>query len=77
MNLIWNEHVENRARLTGEDLRPFLGKHVAWNLEGTAIVASGDDERAVFLAVEAAGLNPEEVVFAYVPEPNEVMVGGF
>lgn len=65
-----NEHHQNRARLSEEQLRPYYGKEVAWNLDGTQIVASGDDFDQVFQAVLDAGLDPEHVVFAEVDPPE-------
>jgi hypothetical protein len=38
--------------------------------------ASAGDDGDVFQAVVAAGYDPEQVVFSYVPHPDEVMVGG-
>ena len=67
---------ENCERWTEEQLRPYHGKEVAWNLEGTQIVASADNDGDVFQAVLDAGYDPEQVVFSYVPYPDEVMFGG-
>ena len=71
-----NEHRQNRERWTEEQLRPYYGKEVAWNLEGTQIVASADNDGDLFQAVLDAGADPEQVVFSYVPYPDEVMLGG-
>ena len=71
-----NEHRKNRERWTAEQLRPYHGKQVAWSLEGTRIVASGDDPSAVCAAVQNSGLTSDEVVLAYVPFPDEVVLGG-
>jgi hypothetical protein len=43
-----NEHHKNREQWSEERLRPYLGREVAWNLEGTQIVASGTDFAEVF-----------------------------
>ena len=75
MNGNVEQHYQNRERLTEEDLRPFHGKHVAWSMDGTKIVAKGDDFGAVFQAVVVAGLDTEQVVFAYVPAPDELFLG--
>jgi hypothetical protein len=74
MNL--NEHFENRNRFPPEELAKYFGKHVAWNLDGTRIIASGEDDAEVYAAVKAAGYNPEQVVGSYVPFPDEVIIGG-
>src|SRR4051794_32301804 len=34
---------ENTSKFTLDQLAPFEGKHVAWSLDGTRILASGDD----------------------------------
>jgi 23S rRNA (cytosine1962-C5)-methyltransferase len=40
------------------------------------IIASGDDPRQVCAAVQQAGLKSDEVVLAYVPFPDEIVLGG-
>jgi len=72
----WDQHVENRNRLPPEKLKPFFGKYVAWSMDGTRVVASGDDDLQVFQAVQSAGLRPEDLVFSYVPFPDEIVLGG-
>jgi hypothetical protein len=72
----WNQHVENRFAFPEEELQKYYGKHVAWNLDGTQIVASGGDDLEVFNAVRAAGNPTDQVVFSYVPFPDEVLIGG-
>jgi Family of unknown function (DUF5678) len=59
-----------------ELLKKYHGKYVAWNREGTRIVATGDDDLQAFNAALAAGYDPGQVVFSYVPFPDEVIVGG-
>jgi len=71
-----NEHYENRSKVPSEVLAKYVGRHVAWNREGTQIVASGDDDGEVFAAVKAAGIPTDQVVFSYVPQPDEVWFGG-
>jgi hypothetical protein len=43
MSFIPSEHQQNRQRLTPEQLRPYHGKQVAWSLDGSRIVAAGDN----------------------------------
>ncbi len=74
--MIWEEHIKNRNAVPPEELAKYHGKHVAWDLEGKRIVASGDDDLAVVQAVTAAGHDLEQVVLSYVPFPDEVMLGG-
>ena len=72
----WNQHVENRSAFPEEELKKYYGKHVAWNLDGTQIVASGIDDLDVFNVVGAAGYSTDQVVFSYVPYPDDVLIGG-
>ncbi len=57
---------ENRLRFPLEKLIAYEGFHVAWNLEGTEIVAVGNSMEEVGNKVEAAGLPPNRVVFDYI-----------
>jgi hypothetical protein len=72
----WDEHMENRNKVREELLRPYFGKHVAWSADGTRIVASGRDDLEVFKAAMAAGFDTNQVVFSYLPLPDEVILGG-
>ena len=69
-----HEHHRNRVRLSDDELRPSTGQ--TRGLEGTAIVASGADDREVFLAVQQAGYDPEQVVYLSVDPPNVALIGG-
>lgn len=75
--MITKDHYENRARFPEEELAKYYGKHVAWNADGTRIVASGNDDGEVITIADAAGYKREEVVFSYVPFPDEVILGRF
>ena len=57
-------HIQNRNRLPPEKLSPFAGLHVAFNIEGTEIVAHGTDHLAVEEMLRAKGIDPAEVVFS-------------
>jgi hypothetical protein len=72
----WEQHVKNREALPAEELAKYYGRQVAWNREGTAVVASGDDEQEVFEAARAAGYSLDQLVFSYVPHPSEICLGG-
>ena len=61
---------ENRVRFPLEKLIPYEGFHVAWNLEGTEIVAFGKSMEEVDNKVIAAGLPPNRVVFDYIDGPG-------
>jgi hypothetical protein len=75
MKLVPEEHYRNREQFPATELAKYYGKEVAWSLDGLQIVASGDDPLQVCAAVKKAGLNSEEVVLAYVPFPDEAILG--
>ncbi|HJT75953.1 MAG TPA: hypothetical protein VJ739_02030 [Gemmataceae bacterium] len=59
---------ENRYKFPPEELIPYAGKHIAWNLEGTRILASGDSPDAVDEKLAAMGIHFSQVVHDYVDE---------
>jgi hypothetical protein len=71
-----DEHYRNREAVPLAELEPYYGKHVAWNMDGTKIVASGADDGEVIQAVLHAGLDPGQVVISYIYGPDEVEMGG-
>ena len=52
----------NRRDFPPERLRTFSGQYIAWNLEGTAIVASAPDEPALHDKLVELGIDPGQVV---------------
>lgn len=53
-----------------EKLLPWAGKHIAWNWEGTAILAGADTFDELADQLNRAGVNTSRVVFDYVDEPG-------
>src|SRR5436190_7291630 len=53
--LIPDEHYHNREQFPAAELAKYYGKEVAWSLDGSRIVASGDDPPQVCAAVKDAG----------------------
>jgi hypothetical protein len=76
LHMTLDEHYRNREALPEAELAPYYGKHVAWNMEGTKIVASGGDDGEVIEAVQRAGLDLGQVVISYIYGPDEVEMGG-
>lgn len=74
--MTWDEHFKNREALPEEELAKYYGRHVAWSSDGTCIVASGTDDLQVWESAKAAGFDPQQLVFSYVPFPDEVILGG-
>ena len=57
----------NRDRHTTDDLRPYAGQWVAWNFEGTKIVAHDEDVDVVVRQVREMGLGLSRVVMEHLP----------
>jgi hypothetical protein len=69
--LDFTTHHKNRRAFPPEKLLRYAGKHVAWNWEGTRILASGKTIARVFDQLEAAGIDCGQVVFSYVDSGDE------
>jgi hypothetical protein len=61
---------ENRSKFPLEELAKYAGKHIAFSLDGTRILASGDSIEEVEEQLIAAGINPSQVVGSYVDPPD-------
>jgi hypothetical protein len=66
---------KNHRAFPIEELWKHIGKHIAWNRDGTQIVADGATLGEVISKVEALGLKGMQVVFDYVDDPNVSSVG--
>jgi hypothetical protein len=62
----------NQRNIQPEYLEPFRGKQVAWSFDGTRIVASGDTDEDVSAELARLGIDPERVVFSYVPREDDI-----
>jgi hypothetical protein len=60
------QFLKNRAHFPPEELRPYAGSYVAWNLEGTRILASACDEPTLHERLLALGIDPARVVGSYI-----------
>lgn len=67
---------KNRQQFPPEELARYAGKYVAWDPDGKHILASNEDELQLANAVLAAGHNSAEVLIAFVPAEDEVLLGG-
>ncbi len=59
---------ENRWKVPWEYLQPYVGLHVAWDLEGTRILASGKTRSEVYQALENQGIHLGQVVYNYIDD---------
>jgi len=67
---------KNRQKFPPEELARYAGKYVAWSPDGTHILACNEDELQLANAVRTAGHNSAEVLIAFVPAEDEVLLGG-
>ena len=67
---------KNRQEFPVEELARYAGKYVAWSPDGTHILASNEDELQLANAVQAPGHNSAEVLIAFVPSEDDVLLGG-
>jgi hypothetical protein len=62
---------ENLNKIPFEELLPHAGRRVAWSMDGTRVLASGHDDAELLQALAALGIQPDEVVWGYVPGEDE------
>ena len=60
--------VENREKFPWDELKQYAGQQIAWSWDATKILAFGCDHEEVFRKLDAAGIDPSEVVFDYVDD---------
>ena len=48
----------------------YVGKHVAWSMDGNTILASGCDMEAVCRELDRLGIATDRVVFDYIDDPD-------
>lgn len=65
-----SHYEENRSRFPLDELAKHWGKHVAFSLDGTRIVASGATEEELESTLQAAGIHFSQVVFSYIDGPD-------
>ena len=63
--------IENVNRIPPELQLQYAGMHVAYSLDGTQILAKGKDYAELDRNLIAAGIDPQRVVHAYIPAPDE------
>jgi hypothetical protein len=66
---------QNRRQFPAEQLQPYWGKCVAWNAEGTAIVASGASRAELRQHLQALGWHPSHVVKEFIEHSDESNLG--
>ena len=66
---------KNRELFPPEILNQFAGKFVAWSPDGTRILASDEDEFRLAKTIREAGHDSAEILIAFVPAVDEVLLG--
>lgn len=64
------DYYENRNKFPPEELAKYAGKYIAFSLDGTSILASGDTHEEMEKELIAAGIDPSQVVGSYVDTPD-------
>jgi hypothetical protein len=72
-----NQFRANRDRFPREELAKYNGQYVAWNIDGTRIVAADADPLRVDAHLRALGLDPSEILVSRVAVPEEVSWNGW
>jgi hypothetical protein len=63
-------YLRNRNAFPRDELLKYGGQHVAFSLDGTRILASGDDIPEVEARLRAAGIKRNQVVLSFVDPPG-------
>lgn len=61
----------NRQRFSFDDLAPYAGQYVAFDLEGSRILACGQDRNDVETRLVTAGFDPAHAVVERIPGLDE------
>ena len=64
--------IENWRTFPPDELAKYAGLHIAYSLDGTRILASGEDPQVVEQHLRAAGIDPSLVIHGYVDPPDLV-----
>jgi hypothetical protein len=67
---------KNRQQFPRQELAKYAGQYVAWSPDGTRILACNEDELQLAEAVRAPGHDSGEVLIAFVPAGDEILLGG-
>lgn len=57
--------IENREKFPPEELMQYAGHCIAWNKEGTGIVASALDWDELFKKLDELGIHPSQICSSY------------
>ncbi len=66
---------KNQRAFPVEELWKYAGQQVAWSWDGTRILAAAPDDAQLFQKLTELGIDPQRVVFDYVPDPDKSYFG--
>lgn len=66
---------ENANKFPASELLQYAGQWVAWNLEGTGILANAPDMLELESRLKELGIDPAQVVQEYLPHPEQCLGG--
>jgi len=67
--------LKNRANFRAEDLAPYVGLWIAWNPDGSRIVAQASDPANLDAQIVPAGEDPEQCVVEGIPAAESLLGG--
>ena len=67
-----NEFTLNRNQWTLEQLAPYRGQWIAWNLDGKSIVAYHEDMAEVCRITQVLGYDGGDVLLSFLPAEEEI-----
>jgi hypothetical protein len=65
---------ENRNKIPYEETAKYAGMEVAWDLEGTRIIAAAATFEDLLRVLESNGIALDQVVFSYIPTEDESLL---
>jgi hypothetical protein len=60
----------NRSKVPAKELLRYAGQHIAWSWDGSRILASDPDRRALDQKLRAAGIDIARVVHDFIDGPG-------
>jgi hypothetical protein len=75
MNMNMQEYLKNRTAFPLEELAKHRGEWVAWNPDGTRLVATSRDPESLDDLIRAAGEDPENCPITGIPDSDSVLGG--
>jgi hypothetical protein len=58
--------IENQRRFPADELLRYQGQHIAWNWDGSQILAADADRRALDQKLRDTGIDPLQVIHDFV-----------